>query len=150
MTRSRTSCSALSIFTLVSNSTMIWVMPSFDVEVMCEWAVMQEGKPLVPEFRSSMHVSRTKIEPLRGQVERILVDVQAIASRLNDQTERVDHAITGTMDRVDETAERVKHSVRDKVAQAAGVVMGVRAMIMSLLGSTSHGTDASAEATGRL
>lgn len=91
-----------------------------------------------------------QIEPLRGQVERILVDVQAIASRLNDQTERVDHAITGTMDRVDETAERVKHSVRDKVAQAAGVVMGVRAMIMSLLGSTSHGTDASAEATGRL
>jgi uncharacterized protein YoxC len=94
-------------------------------------------------------VQARQIEPLRGQVERILVDVQAIASRLNTQSERVDHAISDTMDRVDETAERVKHSVRGKVAQAAGVVMGVRAMIMSLLGNSSS-TDASAEATGRL
>lgn len=94
-------------------------------------------------------VQARQIEPLRGQVERILVDVQTIASRLNTQTERVDHAISDTMDRVDETAERVKHSVRDKVAQAAGLVMGVRAMIMSMLGNNSR-TDASAEATGRL
>ena len=76
-----------------------------------------------------------QIEPLRGQVERILVDVQAIASRLNDQTERVDHAITGTMDRVDETAERVKHSVREQVWRATGIVRGIRAVIASLLTS---------------
>jgi hypothetical protein len=37
------------------------------------------------------------------------------------------------MDRVDETAERVRSSVRDKVAQATGVVRGVRAIIMSIL-----------------
>ena len=94
-------------------------------------------------------VQARQIDPLRGQVERILVDVQAIASRLNTQTERVDHAISGTIDRVDETTERVKHSVRDKVAQATGVVMGLRAIIMSLLGNGSR-ADASAEAAGRL
>ena len=94
-------------------------------------------------------VQARQIDPLRGQVERILVDVQAIASRLNTQTERVDHAISGTMERVDETAERVKHSVRGKVAQATGVVMGLRAVIMSLLGNGSR-TETSAEATGRV
>jgi hypothetical protein len=94
-------------------------------------------------------VQARQIDPLRGQVERVLADVQAIASRLNTQTERVDQAITGTMDRVDVTAERVKHSVRDKVAQATGVVMGVRAIIMSLLGNGQR-TETSAEAAGRL
>jgi uncharacterized protein YoxC len=94
-------------------------------------------------------VQARQLDPLRGQVERILVDVQAIASRLNTQTERVDHAISGTMERVDETAERVKHSVRGKVAQATGVVMGLRAVIMSLLGNGSR-TETSAEATGRV
>lgn len=50
-------------------STLARVLPPdrFDVEVMCEWAVLQEGKPLVPEFRSSTHVARTKLEPLRRQ-----------------------------------------------------------------------------------
>ena len=94
-------------------------------------------------------VQARQLDPQRGQVERILADVQAIASRLNTQTERVDHAISGTIDRVDETTERVKHSVRDKVAQATGVVMGLRAIIMSLLGNGSR-ADASAEAAGRL
>ena len=94
-------------------------------------------------------VQARQIDPLRSQVERILVDVQAIASRLNTQTERVDHAISGTMERVDETAERVKHSVRGRVAQATGVVMGLRAVIMSLLGNGSR-TETSAEATGRV
>lgn len=94
-------------------------------------------------------VQARQLDPLRGQVERILADVQAIASRLNTQTERVDHAISGTIDRVDETTERVKHSVRDKVAQATGVVMGLRAIIMSLLGNGTR-ADASAEAASRL
>jgi uncharacterized protein YoxC len=90
-----------------------------------------------------------QIAPLRAKVEHILEDVQSITDRLNTQTERVDHAIVGTMERVDETAERVKHSVRDKVAQATGVVRGVRAVIMSLLGADSESRP-HAEAAGRV
>lgn len=75
-----------------------------------------------------------QIAPLREKVDAILVDVKAITARVSQQTERVDHAITGTIDRVDTTAERVRLSVRDKVAQAAGVVQGVRAVIVSVLG----------------
>jgi len=74
-----------------------------------------------------------QIAPLREKVDAILVDVKAITARVSHQTERVDQAITGTIDRVDETAERVRSSVRDKVSQAAGVVLGVRAVIMSVL-----------------
>lgn len=33
------------------------------VEVMNEWETMQEGKPVVPEFRSTTHVSREKLHP---------------------------------------------------------------------------------------
>lgn len=73
------------------------------------------------------------IAPIREKVDAILEDVKTVTARVSHQTERVDHAITGTMERVDETAERVKTSLRDKVAQAAGVVRGVRAIIMSML-----------------
>jgi hypothetical protein len=90
-----------------------------------------------------------QIVPLRGKVESILENVQSITARLDTQTERVDHAITGTMERVDETAERVKHSVRDKVAQATGVVMGVRAVIMSLFGNGPR-PEPPTEAAGRV
>jgi hypothetical protein len=74
-----------------------------------------------------------QIAPLREKVAAILADVKTVSARVSQQTERVDHAISGTMDRVDETAERVRSSVRDKVAQATGVVRGVRAIIMSIL-----------------
>ena len=74
-----------------------------------------------------------QIAPIREKVDAILADVKTVTARVSQQTERVDHAITGTMDRVDETAERVKSSVRDKVAQATGIVRGVRAIIMSML-----------------
>jgi len=74
-----------------------------------------------------------QIAPLREKVDAILADVKTVSARVSQQTERVDHAISGTMDRVDETAERVRSSVRDKVAQATGVVRGVRAIIMSIL-----------------
>jgi hypothetical protein len=90
-----------------------------------------------------------QIEPLRGKVEGILGDVQSITARLSTQTERVDHAIAGTMDRVDETTERVKLTLRDKLAQATGVVKGVRAVIISLLGSDSR-PEPPAEAAGRV
>ena len=79
-----------------------------------------------------------QIAPLRGKVDAILADVKAVTARVSQQTERVDHAISGTIDRVDETAERVKGSVRDKVNHAVGVVRGVRAVLMTLLGSDSR------------
>jgi len=79
-----------------------------------------------------------QIAPLRVKVDAILADVQAITARVSQQTERVNHAITGTFDRVDDTAERVRSSVRDKVSQAAGVVRGVRAIIVSMLHQDSR------------
>ena len=90
-----------------------------------------------------------QIAPLRERVDGILADVRSVTSRVSHQTERVDHAIAGTMDRVDTTAERVKSSVREKVYQATGVVRGVRAVIMSLLGSESR-PKPPATAAGRL
>ena len=79
-----------------------------------------------------------QVAPLREKVDAILADVKTVTARVSQQTERVDHAISGTMDRVDETAERVRSSVRDKVAQAVGVVRGVRAIIMSILHNESQ------------
>jgi hypothetical protein len=74
-----------------------------------------------------------QITPLREKVDAILLDVKSVTARVSQQSERVDHAISGTMERVDETADRVRSSVRDKVAQAIGVVRGVRAILISLL-----------------
>jgi len=79
-----------------------------------------------------------QIAPLREKVDAILADVKGITARVSQQTERVDQAITGTIDRVDNTAERVRAGVHDKVSQAAGVMRGVRAVIMSLLHKESH------------
>ena len=75
-----------------------------------------------------------QIAPVRERVEGILGDVKAVTSRVNQQSERVNHAISGTMERVDETADRVKGSLRDRVNQAVGMVQGLRAIIMSVLG----------------
>src|SRR6476469_6229275 len=79
-----------------------------------------------------------QIAPLREKVDTILADVKTVTSRVAHQTERVDHAVTGTINRVDETAARVRPGVFDRVNQAAGVVRGVRAVIMSLLHTESH------------
>ena len=79
-----------------------------------------------------------QIAPIREKVDAILTDVQGITARVNQQTERVDHAITDTIDRVDDTAARVRAGVHDKVSQAAGVMRGVRAVVMSLLHKESH------------
>ncbi len=84
-------------------------------------------------------IETRQVAPLREKVEEILGDVRAVTSRVNHQTERVNHAISGTMDRVDDTADRVKGSVRDRMNQAAGMVRGLRAIIMSVLGhETRH------------
>ena len=79
-----------------------------------------------------------QIAPIREKVDAILTDVQGITARVHQQTERVDHAIAGTIDRVDDTAARVRAGVHDKVSQAAGVIRGVRAVIMTLLHNESH------------
>jgi hypothetical protein len=79
-----------------------------------------------------------QIAPLREKVDAILADVKGITARVSHQTERVDHAITGTIDRLDETAARVRAGVHDRVSQAAGIVRGVRAVIVSLLRRESH------------
>jgi hypothetical protein len=79
-----------------------------------------------------------QLAPLREKVDAILVDVKAVSARVSQQTERVDQAISGTIDRVDDTAARVRAGMHDKVAQAAGVVRGIRAVIMSLLQRESH------------
>ena len=79
-----------------------------------------------------------QIAPLRSKVDAILEDVKTVTARVAEQTEKVDHAISGTMERVDHTAERVTSSVRDKVSQAVGVVRGVRAAVISLLGNNGR------------
>ena len=75
-----------------------------------------------------------QITPVREKVDAILLDVKAVTASVNQQTERVNHAISGTMGRVDETADRVKGSVRDRVNQAVGIVQGLRAVVLSVLG----------------
>ena len=72
-----------------------------------------------------------QIAPLREKVDAILLDVKSVTARVSQQTERVDHAISGTIDRVDDTAARVRAGVHDRVSQAAGVVRGIRAVIMA-------------------
>jgi hypothetical protein len=74
-----------------------------------------------------------QIAPLREKVDAILTDVQSITARVSKQSERVDQAVTGTIERVDETAARVRAGVYEKVSQAAGVVRGLRAIIISML-----------------
>ena len=83
-------------------------------------------------------IEARQITPIREKVDAILVDVKAISARASHQAERVDHAINGTMERVDETATRVRVGVHQKVSQAAGVVRGVRAVIISMLHRESH------------
>src|SRR3954468_22103842 len=74
-----------------------------------------------------------QIAPLREKADAILADVKTVTARVSQQTERVDHAISGTIHRVDNTAARVRAGMHDKVSQAAGVVRGVRAVIVSML-----------------
>ena len=90
-----------------------------------------------------------QIAPLREKVEGILVDVKAVTARVNEQTERVNYAISKTTERVDETADKVKGSVMDKVNQAVGMVRGLRAIVMSMLGHDGR-HEPPAPAAGRL
>ena len=90
-----------------------------------------------------------QIAPLRERVDAILGDVKAVTARVSQQTERVNHAISGTIERVDDTADRVKGSVRDKINQAVGMMRGIRAIVMSILGHDSR-HEPPAPAAGRV
>jgi uncharacterized protein YoxC len=90
-----------------------------------------------------------QIAPVREQVDAILGDVKSLTARMNSEAERVDHAIHGTIDRVDHTAEHLKSTVRDRVNEAAGVIRGIRAAIVSVL-QTDHRPKPPATAAGRL
>ena len=90
-----------------------------------------------------------QIAPVRAKVDAILGDVKTLTARVSEDAERVDQAIHGTINRVDDTAEHLKSSVMDKVNNAAGIVRGVRAAIVSLL-QTDHRPKPPATAVGRL
>jgi sensor histidine kinase regulating citrate/malate metabolism len=90
-----------------------------------------------------------QIAPVREKVDAILGDVKSLTARVNSEAERVDQAIHGTINRVDNTAEHLKSTVKDKVNDAAGVVRGIRAAIVSML-QTDHRPKPPAPAAGRL
>ena len=121
-------------------SVPLWVMAAVSVlEALVLIGMAVGGYLLYSRATTLMADLETRqIAPLREKVDAILADVKGVTARVSQQTERVDHAITGTIDRVDDTAQRVRMGVHDKVSQAAGVVRGVRAVIMSLLHKESH------------
>jgi hypothetical protein len=90
-----------------------------------------------------------QIGPVREKVDAILGDVKSLTARVNSEAERVDQAIHGTLNRVDNTAEHLKSTVRDRVNDAAGVIRGIRAAIVSVL-QTDHRPKPPATAAGRL
>jgi hypothetical protein len=123
-----------------SLSTPLWIMAA--VSVLQALVIIGLGIGGYLVYSRVMTVvadlEKRQIEPLREKVDAILADIKGITARVGHQTERVDHAITGTIDRVDETAARVRAGVHDRVSQAAGIVRGVRAVIVSLLHKESH------------
>ena len=125
---------------LSSLSTPLWIMAIVSVLQALLIIGMGVGGYLVYSRMTTMmaDLETRQIAPLREKADAILADVKSITARVSQQTERVDHAIAGTIDRVDDTAARVRAGVHDKVSQAAGVVRGVRAVIMSLLHKESH------------
>jgi hypothetical protein len=125
---------------LSSLSTPLWIMAIVSVFQALLIIGMGVGGYLMYSRMTAMmaDLETRQIAPLREKADAILADVKSITARVSQQTERVDHAIAGTIDRVDDTAARVRAGVHDKVSQAAGVVRGVRAVIMSLLHKESH------------
>jgi hypothetical protein len=121
-------------------STPLWIMAALSILEALLLIGMGVGGYLMYSRVTTLvkDLEARQIAPLREKVDAILVDVKSVTSRVAHQTERVDDAVTGTINRVDETASRVRAGVYDKVHQAAGVVRGVRAVIMSLLHRESH------------
>jgi hypothetical protein len=123
-----------------SLATPLWIMAGLSILEALLLIGMGIGGYLVYSRVMTLvsELEARQIAPIREKVDAILVDVKSVTARVAHQTERVDHAVTGTINRVDETATRVRASVFDRVNQATGVVRGVRAVIMSLFGTTSH------------
>lgn len=121
-------------------STPLWIMAVVSVLEALMLIGMAIGGYLVYSRVMTLvnDLETRQIAPLRQKVDAILEDVQMVTARVAHQTERVDTAITGTIDRVDETAARVRAGVHDKVSQAAGVLRGIRAVIVMLLHRESH------------
>ena len=107
------------------------------------WMVYRRAMQLVNDLEAR------QIAPVREKVDAILGDVKSLTARVNSEAERVDQAIHGTINRVDNTAEHVKSTVMDKVNDAAGVIRGIRAAIVSVL-QTDHRPKPPATAAGRL
>lgn len=107
------------------------------------WLVYRRAMQLVNDLEAR------QIAPVREKVDAILSDVKSLTARVNSEAERVDQAIHGTINRVDNTAEHVKSTVKEKVNDAAGVIRGVRAAIVSVL-QTDHRPKPPAAAAGRL
>ena len=107
------------------------------------WLVYRRAMQLVNDLEAR------QIAPVREKVDAILGDVKSLTARVNSEAERVDQAIHGTINRVDNTAEHVKSTVKEKVNDAAGVIRGVRAAIVSVL-QTDHRPKPPAPAAGRL
>ena len=107
------------------------------------WLVYRRAMQLVNDLEAR------QIAPVREKVDAILGDVKSLTARVNSEAERVDQAIHGTINRVDNTAEHVKSTVREKVNDAAGVIRGIRAAIVSVL-HTDHRPKPPATAAGRL
>ena len=107
------------------------------------WLVYRRAMQLVNDLEAR------QIAPVRERVDAILGDVKSLTARVNSEAERVDQAIHGTINRVDNTAEHVKSTVKEKVNDAAGVIRGIRAAIVSVL-QTDHRPKPPATAAGRL
>ena len=107
------------------------------------WLVYRRTMQLVNDLEAR------QIAPVRERVDAILGDVKSLTARVNSEAERVDQAIHGTINRVDNTAEHVKSTVKEKVNDAAGVIRGIRAAIVSVL-QTDHRPKPPATAAGRL
>jgi len=126
---------------LSSLSTPLWIMAVISIlEALLLIGIAIGGYLVYSRVMTVVSdLEKRQIEPIRERVDAILADVKIVTARASHQAERVDHAINGTIDRVDETAARVRAGVHDRISQAAGVIRGLRAVIMSLLGSTeSH------------
>ena len=123
-------------------TTNVWLAIMAIVSLLEALVLIGTGVAVFLVYRRVMALAKEletrQIAPVRERVEEILGDVKAVTSRVNHQSERVNHAISGTMHRVDETADRVKDSVRDRVNRAVGIVHGLRAVIMSMLGHESR------------
>lgn len=134
-------------------TTNMWLAIMAIVSILEALLILGIGIGAFMMYRRTMalvnELEARQIAPLREKVDGILVDVKTVTARVSEQTERVNYAISRTTERVDETADKVKDSVADKINQAVGMVRGLRALVMSVLGHDGR-HEPPAPAAGRL